>query len=238
MFTLVQTFKTRTMSTETNLWHLENFNLFKTLNAFEKVKMSTKVKHNKMKKNEYIYFPEDPSSSIFFLKKGRVKIGTYSDNGKEIIKAILNPGEIFGELSLVGEDKRNDFAMALDNDLVVCSLGMKDMEDMIEKNPLIGLKVTKLIGFRLQKIERRLESLIFKDARTRIIDFIVELGHEKGKAIGQEILVKHNLTHLDMANLTATSRQTVTTILNELKEQNLIHLERNKFLIRDIDKLA
>lgn len=225
------------MATETKLWHLENFNLFKTLNAFEKVKMSTKVKHNKMKKNEYIYFPEDPSSSIFFLKKGRVKIGTYSDNGKEIIKAILNPGEVFGELSLVGEDKRNDFAMALDNDLVVCSLGMKDMEDMIEKNPLIGLKVTKMIGFRLQKIERRLESLIFKDARTRIVDFIIELGREKGKTIGQEILVKHNLTHLDMANLTATSRQTVTTVLNELKEQNLIHLERNKFLIRDIDNL-
>ena len=225
------------MATETKLWHLENFNLFKTLNAFEKVKMSTKVKHNKMKKNEYIYFPEDPSSSIFFLKKGRVKIGTYSDTGKEIIKAILNPGEVFGELSLVGEEKRNDFAIALDNDLVVCSLGMKDMEEMIEKNPLIGLKVTKLIGFRLQKIERRLESLIFKDARTRIVDFIRELGHEKGKAIGHEILVKHNLTHLDMANLTATSRQTVTTVLNELKEQNLIHLERNKFLIRDIDNL-
>lgn len=225
------------MATETKLWHLENFNLFKTLNAFEKIKMSTKVKHNKMKKNEYIYFPEDPSSSIFFLKKGRVKIGTYSDNGKEIIKAILNPGEVFGELSLVGEDKRNDFAIALDNDLVVCSLGMKDMEDMIEKNPLIGLKVTKLIGFRLQKIERRLESLIFKDAKTRIIDFIIELGREKGTSIGQEILVKHNLTHLDMANLTATSRQTVTTVLNELKEQNLIHLERNKFLIRDIDNL-
>ncbi len=225
------------MSTETNLWHLENFNLFKTLSAYEKIKMSTKVKHNKMKKNEYIYFPEDPSASIFFLKHGRVKIGSYSDSGKEIIKAILNPGEVFGELSLVGENKRNDFAMALDNNIVVCSLGMKDMEDMIEKNPMIGLKVTKLIGFRLQKIERRLESLIFKDARTRIVDFIVDIGREKGTAIGKEILVKHNLTHLDMANLTATSRQTVTTVLNELKDQNLIHLERNKFLIRDIDNL-
>jgi CRP/FNR family cyclic AMP-dependent transcriptional regulator len=225
------------MATETKLWHLENFNLFKTLSALEKVTMSTKVKHNKMNKNEYIYFPEDPSSSIFFLKNGRVKIGTYSDNGKEIIKAILNPGEVFGELSLVGEDKRNDFAIALDNNLVVCSLGMEDMERMIERNPLIGLKITKIIGFRLQKIERRLESLVFKDARTRIVDFIVDIGHEKGKAIGKEILVKHNLTHMDIANLTATSRQTVTTVLNELKEQSLIHLERNKFLIRDIEKL-
>ena len=199
--------------------------------------MSTKVKHSMMKKNDYIYFPEDPSSSIFFLKKGRVKIGTYSDNGKEIIKAILNPGEVFGELSLIGQEKRNDFAISLDNDLVVCSLGMKDMENMIEANPMIGIKVTKLIGFRLQKTERRLESLVFKDARTRIVDFIGDLGREKGKAIGKEVLVKHNLTHMDMANLTATSRQTVTTVLNELKEQNQIHLERNQFLIRDIDNL-
>jgi len=225
------------MSTETNLWHLENFNLLKALSVMEKMKMAKKVKDSKMKKNEYIYFPEDPSSSIFFLKKGRVKIGTYSDNGKEIIKAILGPGEIFGELSLVGEGKRKDFAMTLDNDVVLCAMGMSNMEEMMESNSMLGMKVTKLIGFRLQKIERRLESLIFKDARSRIIDFIVDLGHEKGKAIGKEILVKHNLTHMDMANLTATSRQTVTTVLNELKEQNLIHLERNKFLIRDIDNL-
>ncbi len=225
------------MSTETKLWHLENFNLLKALSIMEKMKMAKKIRDSKMKKNEYIYFPEDPSSSIFFLKKGRVKIGTYSDNGKEIIKAILGPGEIFGELSLVGEGKRKDFAMTLDNDVTLCAMGMKDMEEMMENNSTLGLKVTKLIGFRLQKIERRLESLIFKDARSRIIDFIVDLGNEKGKAIGKELLVKHNLTHLDMANLTATSRQTVTTVLNELKEQDLIHLERNKFLIRDIDKL-
>tara|TARA_B100000809_G_scaffold259526_1_gene304721 strand:- start:6213 stop:6893 length:681 start_codon:yes stop_codon:yes gene_type:complete len=225
------------MSTETKIWHLENFNLFNTLSAYEKIEMSTKVRHSNVKKNEYIYFPEDPSASIFFLKKGRVKIGSYSDSGKEIIKAILNPGEVFGELSLIGQEKRNDFAISLDNGLIVCSLAMKDMEKMIEKNPMIGIKVTKLIGFRLQKIERRFESLVFKDARTRIVDFIIELGKEKGKEIGKEILVKHNLTHMDIASLTATSRQTVTTILNELKEKNAIHLERNKFLIRDIETL-
>jgi CRP-like cAMP-binding protein len=225
------------MATDNKLWYLENFNLFKTLSAYEKVKMSTKAKHSVMKKNDYIYFPEDPSSTIFFLKKGRVKIGSYSGNGKEIIKAILKPGEIFGELSLVGQQTRKDFAIALDNNLIVCALGMKDMEEMIEANPMIGIKVTKLIGFRLQQIEQRLESLVFKDARTRIVDFIVDLGHENGIAIGKEILVKHRLTHMDIANLTATSRQTVTTTLNELKDKNQLHLERKQFLIRDIDNL-
>ncbi|MCB0400665.1 MAG: Crp/Fnr family transcriptional regulator [Flavobacteriales bacterium] len=225
------------MSTETKLWHLENFNLFKTLSAAEKIKMSTKVTHKKMKKNEYVYFPDDPSSSIYFLKGGRVKIGTFSDDGKEIIKTILEPGEVFGELGLIGEGNRKDFAVALENNVTLCALGIDDMEDMMEKNSLLGMKVTKMIGFRLQKIERRLEALIFKDARTRIIDFIVDLADEKGKPIGKEILVKHNLTHQDIANLTATSRQTVTTVLNELKDMDLLYLERNKVLIRDINQL-
>lgn len=225
------------MSTETKLWHLENFNLLKSLSLMEKMKMSKKVRDSKIKKGEYIYFPEDPSSSIFFLKTGRVKIGSYSDDGKEIIKAILGPGEIFGELSLVGEGKRRDFAISLDNNVMLCAIGMDDMEEMMEKNSKLGLKITKLIGFRLQKIERRLESLIFKDARTRIVDFIKDIGKESGTPVGNEILVKHHLTHQDIANITATSRQTVTTVLNELKEQNLLYLERNKFLIRDITKL-
>ena len=167
------------MATESKLWHLENFNLLKALSIMEKMKMAKKIRDSKIKKNDYIYFPEDPSSSIFFLKKGRVKIGSYSDDGKEIIKAILGPGEIFGEMSLIGEDKRKDFAMALDNDVTLCAMGMTDMEEMMEGNSGLSLKVTKLIGFRLQKTERRLESLIFKDARTRIIDFIVDSGNEK-----------------------------------------------------------
>jgi len=225
------------MSTETKLWHLENFNLLECLSLPDKIKMASKIKDSFIKKNEYIFFPDDPSSIVFFLKKGRVKIGTYSDEGKEIIKAILGPGEIFGELSLVEEGKRKDFAIALDNEVKICAITIEDMEEIMSTNSSLNLKVTKLIGLRLQKIERRLESIIFKDARTRIIDFIKEMGYENGQKIGHEILVKHFLTHQDIANLTATSRQTVTTILNELKEQNLLHLERNRFLIRDIEKL-
>lgn len=225
------------MSVETKLWHLENFNLLKALSIIEKMKMAKKIRDSKIKKNEYIYFPEDPSSSIYFLKKGRVKIGTYSDEGKEIIKTILGPGEVFGELSIVGEGKRKDFAMALDKEVVICALSLEDMQEMMGNNSGLSMKVTKLIGFRLQKSERRLESLIFKDARTRIIDFIKDMAEEKGRAIGKEILVKHFLTHQDIANLTATSRQTVTTVLNDLKEKNLLHLERNQFLIREIDQL-
>ncbi len=226
------------MSAETRLWHLENFNLLESLSTNEKMKMAQMIRDRFINKGEYIYFPEEASRNIYFLKEGRVKIGTYSDDGKEIIKAILHPGEIFGELSLVGEEKRSDFAQAIDSKVVICSMQMRDMEMMMQQNPALNFKVTKLIGFRLRKVERRLEALIFKDARTRIIDLIKDLAAEQGKKIGDEILVKHFLTHQDIANLTATSRQTVTTVLNDLKDKDLIYMERNKFLIRDINRLA
>ena len=88
------------------------------------------------------------------------------------------------------------------------------------------------------KAENRLEGLIFKDARTRIVDFIKEYAETRGRQVGYERLFKHSLTQQDIANLTGTSRQTVTSVLNELRKSNLIYFNRNSILIRDMAKLA
>jgi len=225
------------MSDKSKLWYLEKFNLFDGMTTQEMEEVEKKTTMRTAKKDQYLFFPEEPSTSIFLLKEGRVKLGSYSDDGKELIKAILSPGEMFGELSVTGEEKRKDFAQALTDEALICAVGKDTMLEMMEMNPMMSLKITKLIGLRLRKTERRLSDLLFKDARTRVIDLIKELAEEQGKAVGHEILVKHNFTHKDMANLTATSRQTVTTILNELKEKDLIYTERKKILIRDLDKL-
>ena len=201
------------------------------------MQLQERTKMKSINKGQFIFFPEDPSKTIFFLKEGRVKVGSYTDDGSEIIKTILEPGEIFGELGLAGEEKRNDFAEAMDDTVVVCALGLQEMEGMMQMNPNLSLKVTKLMGFRLRKIERRLESLFFKDVRTRIVDFLREMAKEKGERIGFEIIIHHRLTHRDIASLTATTRQTVTTILNELKADNIIFFDRKKILIRDLERL-
>ena len=86
-------------------------------------------------------------------------------------------------------------------------------------------------------MERKVESLVFKDSRTRIVEFLRDWADEKGKKIGYETMMKNYLTHKDIASLTGTSRQTVTTILNELKDKNIINFDRRRILIRDMDKL-
>lgn len=224
------------MSEKSKLWYLENFNLFESMNGKELKIVAEQTKMKEWGKGQYIYFPEDPSTSIFFLKKGRIKIGSYSEDGRESIRAVIQPGEIFGELALVGEEKRNDFAQALDDDVLICAMSMQDMERHMETNNKLSIKVTKLMGLKLKRTQTKLNDLLFKDARSRIVDFVRNLAIEQGTKIGDEYVVKHPFTHQDIANLTASSRQTVTTVLNELKEKDLLYMERKKFLIRDIDK--
>ena len=91
---------------------------------------------------------------------------------------------------------------------------------------------------RLSRAEERLSSLVLKDARERIIDFLVETAGREGRKVGYETLVKHQLTQQEIANLTGTSRQTVTSVLNDLRKANLIYFNRNSILIRDLQKLA
>ncbi len=226
-------------STNTKLWYLENFNLFKGMNQEEMKRVEKMTRMQTIQKGQFIYYPETPSSSVFFLKKGRVKIVSYTEDGKEIIKKILWPGDIFGELGLIdGDSKRSDFSQAMDDDVLICAMGKEEMVQMMSMNSKLNLKVMKIIGLRLRKVERRVESLIGKSARTRLIEFIKELAEERGKKIGTEILIKHHLTHQDIASLNAISRQKTTAILNELRDENLITFDRNSLLIRNIDKLS
>lgn len=226
-------------STNTKLWYLENFNLFKGMNQEEMKRVEKMTRMQTIQKGQFIYYPETPSSSVFFLKKGRVKIVSYTEDGKEIIKKILWPGDIFGELGLIdGDSKRSDFSQAMDDDVLICAMGKEEMVQMMSMNSKLNLKVMKIIGLRLRKVERRVESLIGKSARTRLIEFIRELAEERGKKIGTEILIKHHLTHQDIASLNAISRQKTTAILNELRDENLITFDRNSLLIRNIDKLS
>jgi CRP-like cAMP-binding protein len=126
----------------------------------------------------------------------------------------------------------------MDNMTIVCPMSIDEMKEMMSNNDPLSFKVMKLIGLRLRKTERRLESLVFKDARTRIVEFLKDQAIEKGKKVGFETMIPSHFTHKDIASLTGTSRQTVTTILNDLREKNLINFDRRKILIRDIEKIA
>lgn len=226
------------MSDKTSLWYFEDTDLFDVLCPRKTPRMEELHVPDLFGKDEFIYFKDQPSVNIYMIANGRVKIGALSNDGKEIVKAILTKGEIFGELALAGEEVRNDFAQAMDTDTRVCTMTIDDLRALMKDNQELSLKIFKIMGFRLRKMERRIEALVFKDARTRIVDFLREMAEEKGQKVGFEMMIKNHLTHKDIASLTGTSRQTVTTVLNELRDDNVISFDRRRILIRDMKKLA
>lgn len=225
------------MSKDHSLWYFENVNLFKVLCPHKLKHLEEKHEFHSYDKNEFIYFPDEQARFIYMIADGRVKIGSYSADGKENIKSILGTGEIFGEMALAGEETRRDFAIAMDKNTRLCTITLDEMKELMAENKEFSLRIYKLIGLRIRKLERRIESLVFKDARTRVIEFIRDAADWKGQKVGFETMIKTKLTHKDIADLTGTSRQTVTTVLNELKEKNLINFNRRQILIRDMEKL-
>lgn len=221
---------------KTQLWYFENFNLMKALPIKELIKLNTNSKMREVPKKQIIYFPEESSNSVYLIKKGKVKISRLSEDGREIIIAILGQGEIFGETAIIDpSSKRDEFAEATE-DTLLCSMFSEVIQNLMEKDPSFGLKITKIIGFRFKRIQSRFESLIFKASDERVKIFIKDLANEEGEKTGDgEIEIKLKLTHDDIGKLTATSRQMVTTVLNDLEKKNLITYDRNKILIKNIN---
>lgn len=221
-----------------SLWFLENIDVTGIFCPKKQGQgMLEQHAHKVYKKGEYLFLPDEFADRIFFLTEGRIKIGSYSDTGKEITKAILGPGEVFGEMVLVGEQKRRDFAYAMEK-TTVCILSVEEMRGLMREHNALSLFLMKIMGSRMLEMEQRLESLVFKDSRSRVIEFLYNLGKKKGKPVGFEVEVRKFMTHQEIANLTATSRQTVTTILNELRNKNILTFNRRRLLIRDMDALA
>ena len=226
-------------SSDQSFWYLENIDV---RGIFCPNKMSNIVgdsNHHQttFQKGDYIYLPEEDSQKVFFITDGKVKIGTYGPTGKEITKAVIGAGEVFGELALVTSGKRKDFAVAVDK-TEVCAINRSDLKTMMRDHSALSLFLMQIMGSRQLEMEQRLESLVFKDSRTRIIEFVHNLGEKKGQRVGYETVVRKFMTHQEIANLTATSRQTVTTILNELRNRELITFNRRRLLIRDMETLA
>ena len=219
------------------MWYLDNINLYDIL-CPHKVKGYAEKHFIHHQKNDIIYSQSSSHKKIYLISKGKVKVVKFSDEGNEIIKAILTKGELFGEKALLGEGGNDEQAIAMTDNTQLCPLSVDKMYELMRDNGRFSLEISKIIGFRLRKMERRLERLLFKDAKTRLIEFIRDLMEEqKGshkdldpKPSENGIEIKHFYTQGDIANLIGTTRETVTKLFNQFKKDGLLEYSR-KFII-------
>jgi len=215
-------------------WMFEDVNLYSIL-CPHKID-GYKKEHNfkTYRKEDYIYFEEDSANKVYLIEKGKVKIGHYTPDGNEMIKSILSAGDLFGEQAILGEEKRQEFAQSLDNSTSICHIEATTMHGLMRENTTLSFKIHKLIGFRIKKLERRLELIMFKDAETRVAEFLKELAIDYGKDCPRtgDTVIKHPYTQKDIAHLIGTSRPTFNSILNKFKENNVIDFSRKEIRIK------
>ena len=218
------------MAEKTKIWYLQNFNLIQGMDESSMEMMDQKSKMKKSSKREVIYFPEERSDNIYMLKEGKVKISRVSEDGKKMTLHLIGPGEIFGESSILGQDKRENIAEVVE-DAVICSINRTMFQEMLANNPKMNLSINKFIGLRIRKIQAHVEDLVFKDAQERVVAFLKRYTNTFGKKMLDGWMVRPFLTHQEIADLTATSRQTVNSILNDLVANQDIKYTRRYFQV-------
>ncbi len=212
------------------IWYLKHIRLFDGISPSEMQEMEKITRMEEVKKRQPLYLPGDPSSSVYLLKRGRVKIANTSPSGKEVTFEILEPGEVFGELDVLEDAPRSTSAEALD-DALICVIPRKDFDQYLGMHPNVTFKLTKLIGLRLRKIQSRVEDLVFRDVPARLAHLLSELSKTEGVADKQGIRLKVTLTHQEMANLIGCSRETVSATMGQFRDDGLIQMDGRTIII-------
>jgi CRP-like cAMP-binding protein len=188
---------------------------------------------------EIIYHKGDKSEHIYHILNGVVKVSVNSCLAKEVIRTIVHNSMMFGEGSISGEKERDSMAQVLDKKTEIIKINSAALKKVCLQNGAVATDLMEIMGNKLRATQSRLESIIMEDARTRVINFLKENAISYGNRVGlNELLLKHSFTQQDIADFTGTSRQTVTTVLNDLKRSNIISLDRRRILIRDFAQLS
>ncbi len=223
------------MNTEVIYWYLRNHQLFDQMSDQEYKDLCVISGYKLAKKNESIYMPHENVKRLYFLKKGVVKIASLGADGNEITKDIIQEGDIFGEIALnKNGNESGEYAKAISDEVSICSFRLDDFERILEKNPNLSLRYTKKVGDKFKAMETRFTNLIFKNVRSRLLDFLREIAQNTGEQKENEVVVANYLTHQDIASLIGSSRQTVTSLLNELEKEKILRYTRTELFIRDI----
>lgn len=224
------------MPSHTKLWYFEQFRMLSALSDAQRRQLDKLTRMLEVKRGTPIYLPGDPSDQIFLLKSGIIKISTTTPDHRDVILALLHPGDIFGELAVIDESPRDHVAEAYE-DCVICAMNRESVARLIRETPEVGFQLTKLIGLRLRTLRSRVEELLCKSGHARVAHALLELASRHGVHDVDGVLLSLRLSQRDLGRLVGLSRETVNAILQEWREQHLVEMDRRSIRLRHPERL-
>jgi CRP-like cAMP-binding protein len=181
-----------------------------------------------------ILLEESEGETFFIILSGVVKVTRLSDDGREVILAILGESDFFGEMSLLDGEGRSANIVATENSEVV-TLSRRDFLDCLEKYPKIAIALLEELAVRLRKSDQHIESLSLSDSEQRIGVTLIRLAEELGTIKHGNVLLKSLPYQQDIANMAGTSRETVSRTLKLLETKNFLKRDGRNLIIYNFD---
>ena len=219
-------------------WYLKQCRLFEQLDPLQLKWLEGRSRIRRFPKNTAIYLPADQSDGVLLLAEGRVKISSITADGKQSILAFIEPGEVFGELALFHRGDREEVAESTESSTVVL-VPAESLRKVVEESPHLAMGVTRLVGLRRRRIERRLRYLLFHPNRERLVNLLLELAEDYGhREPSGDVALRIKLSHQDLASIIGSTRESVTVILGQMQSEGLLRLGRRKIHLTDVPRLA
>jgi CRP-like cAMP-binding protein len=188
-------------------------------------------------KGEIIFQEGEPGDRMYVILEGKVKLGQSSNDGRESLLAILGPGEMFGELSLFDPGQRTSTATAL-TDAVILALSNEQLRPWLAGRPEVAAALLQALARRLRRTNEAMADLVFSDVPGRVAKALMDLGEKFGEVTGEGLMVTHDMTQEELAQLVGASRETVNKALADFAQRGWIRLESRQVMILDIERLG
>ncbi|MCA9239423.1 MAG: Crp/Fnr family transcriptional regulator [Planctomycetales bacterium] len=220
-----------------SLWWIKQCELFRRLAPGELQRLEQHSRCRSFPAKSPLILPSDGAESVFLLTEGLAKLSHLTGDGRESILAFIEPGELFGELALFDDRKPEEYVETVERCTVV-AMPAEEVRRLVNEHADLAVGVTRLVGLRRQRIERRLRNLLFRSNRERLIHLLLDLSEQFGVQTNDGVQLRVRLSHQDIASLIGSTRESVTVLLGELKSAGEIGGGRRRVVLTKPCQLA
>jgi CRP/FNR family cyclic AMP-dependent transcriptional regulator len=204
--------------------------LFATLSEDEFKCIAPAFQVKNYRKNQIIFLEEETGNYMYIVLAGKVKVTKTTPAGKETILAIHQPGDFFGEMSLL-DGKTAPATVSAMEDCRVASIHQNDFQRMLMSNEKVVRQIIQVLCTRLRQVWSQVRDLSYSTADDRIRAGILQLSRRHGVQDARGIIIDLKITHQELAELVGTSRETVTRTLARLQKKGILQLDSRRIVL-------
>jgi CRP-like cAMP-binding protein len=187
-------------------------------------------------RGDVLFTEGEPGDCLFVLRRGKVKLGLRSNDGRENLLAVVGPGEMLGELSLFDPGLRTSTATVV-ADAQVLRMGHDQLAEWLATSPAVAEHLLRALAQRLRRTNEALADLVFSDVTGRVAKALIDLATRFGQPTTDGVKVAHDLTQEELAQLVGASRESVNKALADFNARGWTRRDRRAIVLLDVERI-